>query len=174
MGLSKYSLEFKLDCIARISRNHHSVHSVAQDLDLDPVVVRKWKSFYDLYGIEGLQRRSNRIYDAKFKLKVLETIIAQGLSLKQATAKFNIAAESSIINWRKAYEKNGILGLRNKPKGRPSIMSDYKPKKKKSGKPLTREEELLLENERLRAELDFLKKLDALTAKNNKQKPSKG
>lgn len=173
MGLSKYSLEFKLDCIEKISSNHQSVHSIAQDLDLDAVVVRKWKRFHDLYGIEGLQRRSNRIYDAEFKLKVLETIIAQGLSLKQAAAKFNIASESSIINWRKAYEKNGILGLRNKPKGRPSIMSDYKPKKKKSGKPLTREEELLLENERLRAELDFLKKLDALTAKNNKQKPSK-
>lgn len=174
MGLSKYSLEFKLDCVERISRNHHSVHSVAQDLGLDRGIVGKWKRFYDLYGIEGLQRRSNRIYDVKFKLKVLETITAQGLSLKQAAARFNIAAESSIINWRKTYEKNGILGLRNKPKGRASIMSDYLRKKKKSGKPLTREEELLLENERLRAELDFLKKLDALTAKSNKQKPSKG
>lgn len=78
MGLSKYSLEFKLDCIARISRNNHSVHSVAQDLDLGPVVVRKWKRFYDLYGIEGLQRRSSRIYDAKFKLKVWKQSLHRG------------------------------------------------------------------------------------------------
>lgn len=41
-------------------------------------------------------------------------------------------------------------------------MSDYKRKKRKSDKPLTREEELLLENERLRAEIAVLKKLDAL------------
>lgn len=77
MGLSNYSLAFKLDYnIERLYRNHHSIHSVARDLDLDPAVVRKCKRFYDLYGIEGLQRSTNRIYDAKFKLKVLETIIA--------------------------------------------------------------------------------------------------
>lgn len=77
------------------------------------------------------------------------------------------------MNWQRDYEKGGILGLENKPIGRPKIMSDYKRKKRKSDKPLTREEELLLENERLRAENDFLKKLDALTLKKNKQKPSK-
>ena len=37
-----------------------------------------------------------------------------------------------------------------------------KRKKRKSAKPLTREEELLLENEALRCELDFLKKFQAL------------
>lgn len=173
MGESKYSLEFKVSCVKKIKKNNLSIHSVAQEVGLDATVVRKWKRFYDLYGIEGLQRRSNRRYDVKFKLRVLETIKAQDLSLKQAAARFNIAAESSITNWRSAYEKSGILGLQNKPKGRPAIMSDYQRKKKKSGKPLTREEELLLENERLRAEIDFLKKLDALTLKNNKQKPSK-
>ena len=170
MGESKYSLEFKVSCVEKIKKKDLSIHSLAQELGLDATVVRKWKRFYDLYGIEGLQRRSNRRYDVKFKLRVLETIKAQDLSLKQAAARFNIAAESSITNWRSAYEKSGILGLQNKPKGRPAIMSDYQRKKKKSGKPLTREEELLLENERLRAEIDFLKKLDALTLKKNKQK----
>ena len=170
MGESKYSLEFKVSCVEKIKKNDLSIHSLAQEVGLDATVVRKWKRFYDLYGIEGLQRRSNRRYDVKFKLRVLETIKAQDLSLKQAAARFNIAAESSITNWRSAYEKSGILGLQNKPKGRPAIMSDYQRKKKKSGKPLTREEELLLENERLRAEIDFLKKLDALTLKKNKQK----
>ena len=170
MGESKYRLEFKVSCVEKIKKNDLSIHSLAQEVGLDATVVRKWKRFYDLYGIEGLQRRSNRRYDVKFKLRVLETIKAQDLSLKQAAARFNIAAESSITNWRSAYEKSGILGLQNKPKGRPAIMSDYQRKKKKSGKPLTREEELLLENERLRAEIDFLKKLDALSLKKNKQK----
>ena len=44
----------------------------------------------------------------------------------------------------------GIAGLQSKPKGRPKSMSDYKRKKRKTDKPLTREEELLLENESLR------------------------
>ena len=49
-------------------------------------------------------------------------------------------------------------------------MSDYKRKKRKSDKPLTREKELLLENERLRAEIAVLKKLDALILARKKPK----
>ena len=110
----------------------------------------------------------------KFKLKVLKAIETDFISQREACIRFDIAAQSTVLNWQRDYEKNGILGLENKPRGRPKIMNDYKRKKRKSDKPLTREEELLLENEKLRAENDFLKKLDALTLKKNKQKPSKG
>jgi transposase len=41
-------------------------------------------------------------------------------------------------------------------------MSNFKRKKRKSDKALTREEELLIENERLRCENALLKKLQAL------------
>ena len=55
--------------------------------------------------------------------------------------------------------KNGILGLENRPRGRPKTMSNYKRKKKKTGKPLTRRKncwkDLLFE-----AENAILKKLD--------------
>ena len=49
-------------------------------------------------------------------------------------------------------------------------MSDFKRKKRKSDKPLTREEELLLENESLRCQLDILKKLQALIQAEEKAK----
>ena len=50
-------------------------------------------------------------------------------------------------------------------------MSDYKRKKSKSDKPLTREEELLKENERLRCENELLKKLQALAQARINPKP---
>lgn len=50
-------------------------------------------------------------------------------------------------------------------------MIDYKRKKRKSDKPLTREEELLKEIERLRCEHDLLKKLQALTQAKKNLKP---
>ena len=162
MGISKYSLEFKQSCVEKILGSDLSIKSLAHKFGLDPTMIRKWVRFYELYGAQGLQRRSTSTYDVKFKLVVLKTIHERGLSVKQAAVKFNIAAESSILNWRRDYEKSGILGLENKPRGRPKIMSDYKRKKRKSDKPLTREQELLLENERLRAEIAVLKKLDAL------------
>jgi len=46
-----------------------------------------------------------------------------------------------------------------------------KRKQRKSTRPLTREEELLSENEYLRAENELLKKLQALVQTNKKQKP---
>jgi transposase len=77
-----------------------------------------------------------------------------------------------IISWQKAYKLKGEPGLIPQPKGRPAKMKlPIKRKTKKSANPLTREEELLLENEYLRAENELLKKLQALAQTNKKQKP---
>ena len=170
MGISKYSLEFKKNCVETIIRDCRSSKSVAHEMGLDATMVRRWVKFYELYGVAGLERSSNRKFSVKFKLKVLGEIDSGRLSIRESALKFNIAAESSIINWQRNYEKFGILGLENKSRGRPKIMSDYKRKKRKSDKPLTREEELLLENERLRAEIAVLKKLDALILARKKPK----
>lgn len=170
MGISKYSLEFKKNCVETIIKDSRSAKSVAHDLGLDATMVRRWVRFYELYGLAGLERRSNREYSVKFKMKVLQAVSSGRFSIKESALKYNVAAESSIINWQRNYEKFGILGLENKSRGRPKIMSDYKRKKRKSDKPLTREEELLLENERLRAEIAVLKKLDALILARKKPK----
>jgi transposase len=77
-----------------------------------------------------------------------------------------------IIKWRKAYESEGQTGLIAKPKGRPPKMKQpIKRKVKAPARPLTREEELLKENEYLRAENELLKKLQALVQTRKKQKP---
>ena len=60
-----------------------------------------------------------------------------------------------------------------KQKGKVKSMGNIKRKKHKSDKPLTREEELLLENEALRCELDYLKKLQALIQAEEKVKKLK-
>jgi transposase len=112
------------------------------------------------------------MYSLPFKIKVVEAIDKDSLSLSQACLEFNIPTKSVIIKWQRNYKKEGILGLNNKPRGKPKSMQ-FKRAKKKSNKPLTREKELLLENESLRAELDLLKKLQALIQQeqNKKQKP---
>ncbi|WP_277115549.1 transposase [Chryseobacterium sp.] len=169
----KFSVAFKLECINLYKKSHRSIESIATEKGFNESNLRKWIGFYSKYGISGLYPRKNRNYSLNFKIKVLKTIETENISQREACIRFNIAAQSTVLNWQRDYKKSGILGLKNKPKGRPCIMSDYKRKKRKSDKPLTREEELLLENERLRAEIDFLKKLDALTLKKNKQRPSK-
>jgi len=75
---------------------------------------------------------------------------------------FNIPSESTILKWKKDFANFGIEAPHSKAKGRGKSTSNLKRKKHKSDKPLTREEELLLENEALRCELEYLKKLKAL------------
>jgi transposase len=169
----KYDYAFKLECVQLVLESHYSCESVSKEKGPNESNIRKWVGFYNQYGKSGLLPRKNQSYSTDFKLKVLKSIDNDYLSLSEACLKFNITSESVIIKWQKDFTTFGIQGLQPKPKGIPKSMSDYKRKKRKSDKPLTREEELLLENERLRCEIDYLKKLQALIQaeeKTNKHK----
>ena len=169
---TKYNYEFRLQCVEAVLKKHQSVISVAKKKGFQPSNLRLWLSFYQLYGKAGLQSNIKRYYDASFKLRVLKTIDKELLSLREASVRFKIPSESVIISWQKAYKLKGEPGLIPQPKGRPAKMKlPIKRKTKKSAKPLTREEELLLENEYLRAENELLKKLQALAQTTKKQKP---
>ena len=156
---NKYTLEFKLRCVEEVLKNHRTVGAVAAVNGCDESNIRKWIGFYKKYGVDGLLAAKNQNYTLDFKLKVLDAINKKFLSLREACVKFNVPSDSTIINWQRAYAKDGPAGL-NKPQGRPAM--NFKRAKKKSDKPLTREEELLKENEALRAENALLKKFNAL------------
>lgn len=157
----KYNYEFKLRCVEEVLKKQRGIGTVAIENGLHKTCLRKWINFYCKYGSEGLLPRQNRSYDVGFKLKVLRAIDKKCLSLSEACVTFNIPSSSVITSWQRRFNADGTSGLRNKPKGRPPSMT-YKRAKRKSDKPLTREEELLLEIDSLRAENELLKKLQAL------------
>jgi transposase len=158
----KYDYAFKLKCVELVLEKGHSCEYVSHKKGLNESNIRKWVNFYKEFGTSGLLPRRNRNYTVAFKLQVLQSITEEYLSLSEACLKFNITSESVIIKWQRDFATFGLEGLHSKPKGRPKSMSNFKRKKRKSDKPLTREEELLLENEALRCEVAFLKKLQAL------------
>lgn len=170
---TKYSYALKLGCVEAVLQEHRSITSVANAGGFQESNLRLWIGFYQKYGPSGLIPRARcRQYDAAFKLRVIETIDKELLSLRSACVRFNIASESVIIQWRRAYESKGVAGLFPQKKGRPRKMQQpIKRKPRKSDKPLTREEELLAENEYLRAENELLKKLHALAQTSKKHKP---
>lgn len=169
---TKYDYDFRLRCVEAVLAGRGSISSIAKGNGIMKSSLQLWLKFYETYGEPGLKSRVNRRYDAHFKMTVLRTVELEKLSLKEACARFNIASASVIINWRKAYESEGKPGLIPKPKGRaPTMKQPIKRKKKEPNRPLTREEELLKENEYLRAENELLKKLQALVHNSKKQKP---
>ncbi len=161
----KYDLAFKLRCVKDVLEKHRSIVEVSRRKSFHKDLLRKWLQDYEIGGSKGLEPKvSNRTYSPSFKLKVLKTIEREHLSLKSARLRFHIPSDSIIINWQKNFSTFGINGLQSKPKGRPITMN-RKPKA-----PLTRLEELELENERLRCENAFLKKLRALIQAEEKQR----
>lgn len=165
---NKHTYEFKLHCVEAILKEYRSILSVANERGVNPSNLKLWVGFYKKYGVRGLYRKDKQSYDVAFKFNVLETMDKEFLSLRSACVRFNIPSESAIIRWRRAYESEGLSGLRTRPK---KMKQPIKRKPRKSDKPLTREQELLLENERLKAENELLKKLQALTQTNKKHKP---
>jgi transposase len=169
---NKYNYAFRLQCVEAVVKGKRSIRDVATQKRFEESNLRLWLSFYDRYGKAGLKPKGQQQYDSAFKHQVLETINREHLSLRSACVRFNIPSESVLINWRKAYELKGPAGLIPQRKGRPPKMKQpIKRKPRKSTTPLTREEELLRENEYLRAENELLKKLQALVQTNKKQKP---
>jgi transposase len=168
----KYNYDFKLRCVEQVLKDYQTVQAVSELNGCHHTTLHHWIRFYEKHGKKGLLPRTAKKYSLKFKLNVFESIEQDRLSLSEACLNFNIPTKSVITKWQRNYKKLGTLGLINKPRGKPRTM-EIKRVKKKSKKPLSREDELLLENESLRAELDLLKKLQALiqVAQIKKRKP---
>jgi transposase len=169
----KYDYAFKLECVELVVDQDHSSESAAMKKGISESNIRRWVSFYREFGKGGLLPRKNRVYSFDFKQQVLKSIDKNMLSLREARLKFNLSSDSVIIKWKKDFANFGIEGLKPKPKGRPKSMTNFKRKKRKSDKPLTREEELMAEMEKLRCENDLLKKLHALIQAEEKAKKRK-
>lgn len=159
---NKYSESFKLKAVQKVLKNNLSITLVCDNLEISKTELLKWIKYYSRYGISGLKPRvNNTSYSGDFKLSIILSIEDKGYSFREAALRNNIPDSSTLRNWYHIYQDKGGIGLYVESRGRPKTMTK-KIQRKSSKKPLTREEELLLENKSLRAELALLKKLDAL------------
>ena len=155
----RYDLDFKLQVIAYYMQGHTG-RATAEEFNLDNKIVIKWVKQYQSGSIEAIKPKiSKAYYSREFKHEVITTMLSQGLSQSEAALKFNISSPALISHWHKAYRQEGISGLTSKRKGRTAMSKPFitdKPDDEKTAAELRRELEYL------RAEVAYLKKLDAL------------
>ena len=108
----------------------------------------------------------NKRYTPEFKQMVVETMREEHLSVREAMRRFGINDHKIIERWERIYLDEGAEGLAIERRGR---RSTGKPKKL----PSKVEEDLLAEVQRLRAENEYLKNLQALVLEEERRQRRK-
>ena len=97
----------------------------------------------------------NKRYTAEFKEHVIKTMLEEKLSYTATSKRFEVNDHHQIQAWERIYLEEGPEGFKIERRGRGSTGG---PRKLKTAV----EEDLIAEVQRLRAEVDYLKNLQAL------------
>ena len=109
----------------------------------------------------------NKRYTPEFKKLVIETMQEEKLSYRETAQRFEVNDHKRIMAWERIYLAEGPEEFAVERRGRSSI---GQPKKQL---PKDVEEDLLAEVQRLRAENDYLKNLQALVLEDERRQRRK-
>lgn len=173
MGIEKYSYETKLEVVKYAIENRCTVPKTSEIFCIPTTPIERWLRSYQIHGEKGLiSRKSFRSkssgFSGQFKLNVLKYMYDNELSYSKTAAYFCVDV-ATVSKWNRIYLEKGekILlstnGMQTKPMTKPK-------------KPLKNEQEiqaLIYENQKLKMENDYLKKLNALVRKKEKSATKK-
>ena len=111
--------------------------------------------------------KPNKRYTPEFKKLVVETMQQEQLSYSEIARRFEVNSHRQIQDWERIYLTEGPEGFAIERRGR---SSKGRPPKQL---PKEVEEDLLAEVQRLRAENDYLKKLQALVLEDERRQHKK-
>ena len=98
-------------------------------------------------------------YSPEFKLSVILDMRNNHLGYRETERKYNLPNDR-VRKWERKYLEEGYEGLMKDNRGRPSLNGKKRGRPPKLDKKV--EEDLIAENQRLRMEIEYLKKLSAL------------
>lgn len=170
-GKKKYSNEFKLAIVLEyLEGKNGGFDALSAKYGVDRSQLRGWVHLYKNNGIEGLTKVT-RTYDGATKIRIVEYMQTNSLSVRQTAALFGIPSSPTIAKWERIYYEEGKEALLEERRGR-KRMSTNKPKEIKK-KNVNEDEDLLAEVQRLRMENEYLKKLNALIQEREKLEQKK-
>jgi len=171
--MKKYPYEVKIKVV------HEYLNELATSDDLiekygltNSSNIQTWVRLYKKYGKKGLKESERQsVFPVQFKLDVLSYRERTGSSYQKTADEFNIRFGSTVRDWHKTVQNEGVEAL-EETKGRtPMAEIDRRNKEKKALKNQQLKEfnakrfaELERENELLRLENAYLKKLEAFQA----------
>jgi transposase len=162
--MGKYSDKFKLTVVREYLEGKQGYRALAKKHGIKAKsAIERWVKVYQKFGERGLTSKKHpESYPVQLKLDVLSFIKRTGSSETDTALHFGLTHPTIISLWKKAFSEDGSEGL-ERPKGRPPMSDNAKSKKGKQIKKseMTYEQKLERENELLRLEVEYLKKLRA-------------
>jgi transposase len=159
--MSKYTTEFKLEVVQSFMAGEGGAKLLARRWSVHEEKIRTWVSHYRLHGIDGL-RPKRSAYSMQFKLQVLAHQDREQLSSRQVAAVYDIRNPNQVVVWRRNLVQGGVEALGSGKQGRPKMKRERRRPAPSNMISTDSAQALQEENERLRAEVAYLKKLQAL------------
>lgn len=154
--MQKYQTEFKLEVVKSFLAGEGGATLLARQWSVPEEKLRTWVSHFRSHGIDGL-RPTRSSYSEQFKLQVLSRQDREQLSSRQVAAIYDIRNPNQVVVWRRRLDEGGIEALASTKQERPRMNSERhrpSPPAPPAADPV---QPLRDENERLRAEVAYLK-----------------
>ena len=170
--MKQYKTDFKLEVVKSFLAGEGGAKLLARRWSVPEEKIRTWVSRYRLHGIDGL-RPKRSAYSSEFKMQVLSHQDREQLSSRQVAAIYDIRNPNQVVVWRHNLNQGGVEALRSSNQGRPNMKPELLCPRPSNMVATDLTQALHEENERLRAEVAYLKKLQALIRSKRSAAPIK-
>ena len=159
--MKNYQTEFTLEVVKCFLAGEGGAKLLSRRWSVPEEKIRTWASHDRLHGLDGL-RPKRSAYSEQSKLQALSHQDREQLSSRQVAAVYDIRNPNQVVVWRRNLQEGGLPALGSTKQGHPTMKSERRSLALPDTVTADSAHALIEENKRLRAEVAYLKKLQAL------------